>query len=112
MNARDRRLVGLNIGLVVTLGVVTLVGVTRSGAQPSTGAGGVGGGGGAGSSRPRGEYTLVSGKFQGSSASAVYILDVANQELVALDWDRNKLRFEPIGYRSLKDDANLFRGAR
>lgn len=106
MNARDRRLVGLNIGLVVTLGVVTLVGVTRSGAQPSTGAGG------AGAARPRGEYTLVSGKFQGSSASAVYILDVANQELVALDWDRNKLRFEPIGYRSLKDDANLFRGAR
>lgn len=104
MNRRTRRVMALNLALVAALGVVTLASATRSGAQ--VGAGGVQ------AARSRGEYALVSGKYQGSTTSAVYIVDAVNHELVALDWDRNKNRFEVIGYRSLPADAQLFRGAR
>lgn len=103
MTTHARRLLGLNLALLLALGVVTLITTAQSSAQPGVNQAGA---------RPRGEYTLVSGRYQGSTTSAVYILDVANQELVALRWDRNSNRFQPLGFRSLKDDTTLYRGTR
>ena len=95
----SRRLIGLNIALLAVLAVVTIAGVvsSRADAQPPTGSNPA--------SRIRGEYTMVSGKIQGATADALYIIDAANQELVALSWDRAASRFEPIGHRSIADDA-------
>lgn len=85
------RLIGLNVALLAVLVVVTLLGVvsSRAGAQ----------------ARGRGEYTMVAGKIQGATTAAIYVVDAANQEVVALGWDRATNRLEPIGHRSLSDDA-------
>ena len=93
------RLIGLNVALLGVLGVVTLVGVlsSRAGAQPGVG--------GAAAARGRGEYTMVAGKIQGATTAAIYVVDAANQEVIALGWDRATNRLEPIGHRSLLDDA-------
>lgn len=109
------RLLAANIALLAVLAGVTFIGARDSLAQFTNGrsaAGGADGGSTAPGARPRGEYTMIPGRYQGSTTSAVYILDVANQELVALSWDRNKNRLEPIGYRHLPSDAKLFRGSR
>ncbi len=92
------RLIGLNVALLGVLGVVTLIGVvsSRAGAQPGVGVG---------AARGRGEYTMVAGKIQGATTAAIYVVDAANQEVVALGWDRATNRLEPIGHRSLSDDA-------
>lgn len=105
MPRTTRRLVGLNIVLLAVLAIVTLASTPRLFAQP-------GGGAGAQNARPRGDYTMVSSRYQGSSNNAVYILDAANQELAVLKWDRGKERFEPIGLRRLSQDAGQFQGAR
>ncbi len=55
--------------------------------------------------RPRGEYTMVSGKTTLGNVNAVYIVDAVNQEIVALRWDPNKKSFSGIGYRNLDADA-------
>ena len=87
----DRRLVALNVALLIVLGIVTF-----AGAQP--------GGTGAGP-RGRGEYTMVSGRTQGSTTATIYILDAANQEVLALGWDRGNNKPDVVGHRSLADDA-------
>lgn len=94
------RLVGLNFALLIALGVLTIL----STSTPS--------GGGAGSPQPeaprgRGEYTIVSGKFQGGTSNAVYILDAANQELVALSWNRSKDEMEIVGHRKISEDVQF-----
>ncbi len=63
-----------------------------------------------GGGRARGEYTLVAGKVTGSSAHAVYVVDSSNQDLIALRWSETTKTLEPIGYRDLKEDANLSPG--
>ncbi len=95
----SRRLIGLNIAILAVLAVVTIAGVvsSRAGAQPPTGAPPL--------PRMRGEYTMVPGKIQGATTQSLYIIDASNQELLALSWDRANNRFEPIGHRSLSDDA-------
>lgn len=55
--------------------------------------------------RPRGDYTLVSGKTSTGNANAVYILDANNHELVGLKWDAAKKTFNTIGYRNLDTDS-------
>lgn len=64
---------------------------------------------GAASPRLRGNYLLVAGRIQGGSQSVVYVLDVVNQELAALRWNRAAQRMESLGFRSLTRD--LPRGA-
>jgi len=92
------RLVAANAALLALLAVLTIAGMqTPAGAQPA-------GGGGAGT-RGRGDYTLISGRFQGGTASAVYVIDGANQEILALTWDRTKNAFEPVGVRSMFSDG-------
>jgi hypothetical protein len=87
---RYRGLIALNALLVGALVIVALA--------PSAGAQG-------GVVRPRGEYTMVSGKFQGSVEDAIYIVDSSNQELIALRWDRSKKSMAGLGYRSLAADS-------
>jgi hypothetical protein len=98
--ARVGRLIGLNIALLAVLAVVTLLSVVsaRAGAQPGIVNTPV---------RGRGEYTMVAGKIQGSTTAAIYIVDAANQEIIALSWDRANSRVEPIGHRALSDDARF-----
>ncbi len=55
--------------------------------------------------RGRGEYTMVGGSVNGSESSAVYIVDSANQELVAITYDINTRVMTGIGYRNLAQDA-------
>lgn len=55
--------------------------------------------------RPRGQYVLNAGRMQGSTVHAVYVLDVVNQELLALRWDRAGQRLETLGYRNIAQDA-------
>jgi hypothetical protein len=98
--ALRRRLIAANIVLAGVLGVVCIIPVAgASDGQPGV--------------RARGAYTLVSGRIQGNTTHGVYILDSANQEVVALSWDRGQNRFNsPIGYRSLTQDAKAQHGAR
>jgi len=62
--------------------------------------------------RARGIYTMVSGRIQGSNTHGLYLLDAANQELVALRWDIGRNGLVPIGYRNLVADAKATKGAR
>lgn len=101
----DRRLIGLNIGLLAVLGGVTLITASRTGAQPHDP-------NAAAPARGRGEYTMISGRVQGLTTSGIYVLDAANQEIVALSWDRNNNRAEIIGYRNLDDDTKFMQRPR
>lgn len=56
-------------------------------------------------SRARGHYTMVAGGVNGSTSSAVYIIDVINQEMMAVAYNQNTKRLEGIGYRNLAYDA-------
>lgn len=97
----SRRLIGLNVALLGVLGAVTIAGSFEAGAQPAaTGAA-------AAAPRPRGEYTLVSGRYQGGTSNAIYVLDAANGELMALSWDRSRNEIEVIGHRKLADDSQI-----
>jgi len=97
----NRRLIALNIALLAVL-----AGVTIAGAQPGTSPGS------AQLARPRGEYTMISGRIQGATTAAIYVLDAANQEVVALGWDRSANKLETIGWRSLSDDAKFLKTSR
>ncbi len=86
-------LIALNVGLLVVLGVVSI-------AQAQPGA------------RARGNYAMVGGEYLGGGgANAVYILDAANQELIAVKWDEGRKVLDGIGYRDLSKDAQM-RGGR
>lgn len=108
MDTRTRRLIALNAALLMGLAAATIAGTAS--AQP----GGAGGAGGASAAvgRARGEFTLVSGRYQGGTSGAVYVLDASNQDILALSWDRTRDRFNIIGHRSLNEDARVQRQAR
>lgn len=55
--------------------------------------------------RARGEYTLVGGETQSGNTNAIYVLDTANRELVALRWNASTSTLEGIGYRNLAQDV-------
>ena len=48
--------------------------------------------------RGRGDYTMVSGRVQGSSEDAVWIVDAANEEIMALRWDISRENVQFIGF--------------
>lgn len=80
-------LVALNAVLLVVLGIVSI-----AHAQPGA--------------RARGNYAMVGGEYLGGrGANAVYILDAANQELIAVKWDESRKVLDGIGYRDLNKDA-------
>lgn len=54
--------------------------------------------------RNRGEYTMVGGRVQGISESALWLVDSANQEMLVLRWNHSQKKLEPLGYRNLDAD--------
>lgn len=88
---RIRGLIALNALLIGVLALVTLApGVS---AQPQARA------------RPKGQYTVLDGKYQGAAEAALYVFDASNQELLALRWDRSRGTLGTIGYRDVAADA-------
>lgn len=82
-------LLTLNAALLVVLGIVS---ISIAQAQPGA--------------RARGNYAMVGGEYMGGGgANAVYILDAANQELIAVKWDESRKVLDGIGYRDLNRDA-------
>lgn len=55
--------------------------------------------------RARGDYTMVAGPIRTGNASAIWILDAANQELAAVRFNDSKQQLEGIGFRDLAADA-------
>jgi hypothetical protein len=92
MEHRPRRaLIVLNVCLLGVLGVVTLAPSATAQRQGN---------------RARGEYTMVAGEIQGGSAAVIYVVDTANEEMVALRWAESAKALEGIGYRDLQADAS------
>lgn len=60
--------------------------------------------------RARGDYTMVSGRINAGGNHVVYLVDSANQEMIALRWDTTKQVFIGIGYRNLATDGKGARG--
>ncbi len=58
-----------------------------------------------GQARGRGEYTMVAGGVPSTDAAALYIVDVANQEMIAMVFNPNAKSLEGVGYRNLTIDA-------
>ena len=84
---RTSGLLALNGVLLFVLGAVTLG--PRADAQ----------------SRARAEYTMVAGGANGALGGVVYIVDVTNQELLAMTYDSSQSEFYGIGYRNLIADS-------
>ena len=92
---RHSRLVALNGALLGALALVTFTPsapAQRGGAPRET-------------HRARGEYTMVGGRVLGLAESAIYIIDSANSELLAVRWDRSRQNLAPLGFRDLTLDA-------
>lgn len=110
LSRRAQALLILNVSLIALLGALTLwpaplVDASAALAQstpPGTAA----------AARPRGQYIMVSGRVQGSTANVVYILDSANQEMIGVRYNRTAQSLEAIGYRSLVDDGRPGGGGR
>lgn len=88
-------LISLNAVLLVLLGLVVLT-------PGAKGQGGQGAGSAPGQDRARGTYTMVGGKMIGSPEAAIYVVDAANQELVAAKWDRSRKALKFLGYHALQ----------
>lgn len=60
--------------------------------------------------RPRGTYTAASGRIEGTETHALYIVDEATQDMIAVQWDPRAKQIKGLGYRStLADAADLMR---
>lgn len=80
-------LLALNAALLLALGAVTFMPAAQA------------------QSRPRGTYTMVGARVNGALGGVVYIVDVRNEELVAVTWDPNQRGLSGIGYRNIAADA-------
>lgn len=87
-----RGLLVLNAVLLAVLAMVVLS--PRADAQAARG-------------RAKGQYAMVGGKVQGVSESVIYVVDSANEELVAARWDRSRKVLVPLGHRDIQADAQL-----
>jgi len=87
-------LVAANAALLLVLGAVTLAPVAD--AQQSQ--------------RPRGEYIVLGGQMTGSPSNAVHVIDTSNQEMVSLRWNQANKAFDGLGYRNLRQDAQVGQG--
>lgn len=94
--SRFRSLVALNAALIAALAVVTLA-PAAGGQQPAAGA------------RARSQYTMLSGRIQGSTEAAIFIYDAGNLELIAVTYERSRRGLQPIGFRDVNADSG--RGA-
>lgn len=92
LTSPTRRVIAVNVVLLTVLVSMTLG--PGAGAQPAGQPG-----------RARGDYTMLSGKPNTGSSHVVYVVDAANQELVALRWDSGRQKLTGVGYRNLDADA-------
>lgn len=89
--AREHKgLLALNALLILVLLIVTFGPVAA--AQPAA-------------PRPRGDYTMVSGRALGFTESAIWLVDTANQELMVLRYNRSTKQLAFLGYRNMALDA-------
>jgi hypothetical protein len=80
----------LNLVLLGALGAITfLPEAVSANAQPA---------------RARGEYTLIAGRPNGQTTDAIFVLDAANQEMIALKFDSAR-KLAVMGNRNLEADA-------
>jgi hypothetical protein len=96
--APARILAGVNVALLAAVAVAALVQHVPEDVHAASPAG---------LARPRGEYTMVSGRAQGMSTAAIFLFDSANQELLAVTWDRAGGDLKAVGFRSVTDDAQI-----
>jgi hypothetical protein len=82
-------LIALNAVLLAVLALVTFGSAVK--AQPAP--------------RGRGEYTMVAGGGSGTDAAIIWIVDVANQEMIAMTYNHNTTVLDGVGYRNLAADA-------
>jgi hypothetical protein len=64
------------------------------------------------SPRVGGRYGMVSGVVQNVYPGVVYIVDEANQEMVAVMWNETTQSFQGMGYRDFKSDVATFQNNR
>lgn len=92
-----RALLALNGALLAILAAVTFAPGNKAEAQ----------------ARGRGEYTMVAGGLPNIDSDGIYIVDVANQEMVIMAFNQQSKVLDGIGYRNLALDAeNQRRGNR
>ena len=89
-------LLTLNAALLATLALVTL----EPGAQAQQ------------NTRTRGRYGIISGWVQNCDPEVAYIMDEANQEVVAVYWDERVKQFIGQGYRNMANDSSAFQSNR
>src|SRR5688572_12242603 len=82
-----RALIALNAVLLIVLGVVTFN--SAAGAQ----------------ARGRGEYTMVAGGLPQVDGDGIYIVDVANQEMIIMAYNQQTKTLDGVAYRNLANDA-------
>ena len=88
-----RGLVALNGALLLLLGAVTFGPVAEA------------------QVRARGAYVMAAGGVKGSNADGVFIVDVVNQELVAITFDPDRKELVGIGFRNIvRDKADMGQG--
>ncbi|MCC7388056.1 MAG: hypothetical protein IT431_04725 [Phycisphaerales bacterium] len=91
MRTRRRWLLATNLLLAASIGVAVWA-VPANGNQPAA--------------RARGQYSMVAGELRsGGEASAIYITDSINEELIALRWNDSRSQLDGLDYRSLQMDA-------
>jgi len=59
----------------------------------------------AGGGRARGDYTMVAGAIRTGNASAIWLVDTANQEIAVLRFNDSRQQLEGIGFRDLNEDS-------
>lgn len=55
--------------------------------------------------RRRGAYAMVPARALGFTEAAIWIVDAANQEMIAMRYDRSNKQLRFLGYRNLEADA-------
>jgi len=82
-------LIVLNVALLFVLGLLTMA--------PSTAEAQLGG-------RRAGDYVMVAGQVQGKVNSTLYIADLNNGTMIAVNYDQNARALVPVGGRVISAD--------
>jgi len=89
--ATRKSLIAVNLVLLAAVVFISLPAGAQNAGQPA--------------GRARGEYTMVAGRSNSGGSHLVYVIDSANQELVALKWDQSKQTMTGVGYRNFNADT-------
>ena len=94
VRTRPWGLLGLNLALLIVLGLVTFM--------PRA----------IGQFAPTSETLVVSGATGASTEQVLWMFNIQRMELIAVGWDRAGTALEPIDRRSVSDDVEVLRHAR